>query len=420
MIYFILIWRCAMKKLILCILTLTAFIFSSVTAFADSGNVSKYVDEYTEVRVSWNSWEDGVTELNWIQIQSGGKGDYGFIYYGTESISDEGEYLGFRDFFASLPEGSVTFPTRNIDPLHIVLTDVAGIEYFWDPEVPDEEMEPGEMTYSFEFDIYQLEEDSKQMNLSKSRQAGFKYRDFSKGITYAGLASGTAGIESFEGNGDVSFSTYRGMMIGKEEIPEEPFVNAEQQSDNGKSDVIVFKGDQKQLYSGWEEYDPDTGETYSFRDLVIETSEEGEYRVQYFEVQMDGEIQHVRQFQGLLPADEMVFPKKLGESFSVDLNIEGMWVEYDWSPEDDKENADPEPTEGTLSVSCTWHFEDERTYRSISKFSSSYFSYMHHQSGDSIGAWTEGTIDGEILTGGWGELGSGRFMQRIKDSYPME
>jgi len=69
-----------MKKLILCILTLTAFIFSSVTAFADSGNVSKYVDEYTEVRVSWNSWEDGVTELNWIQIQSGGKGDYGFIY----------------------------------------------------------------------------------------------------------------------------------------------------------------------------------------------------------------------------------------------------------------------------------------------------------------------------------------------------
>jgi len=135
---------------------------------------------------------------------------------------------------------------------------------------------------------------------------------------------------------------------------------------------------------------------------------------------MDGVTEHLRRFQGSIPADQIQLPKKLGESFSVDLNVEGMRTEYDWSPGDDKETEEPEPVEGTLSVSCTWHFEYERTYKSISKYSSTYFSFMNHESSDSIGAWTEGRIDGEPLTGGWGEVGSGRYMIRMKDSYPME
>ncbi|ETA79852.1 hypothetical protein [Youngiibacter fragilis] len=412
-----------MRKLIICIFTLAAFIFSSVTAFADSGIVMKYTDEYTEARVSWSSWEDGVTELNWIQIQIGEmeeKGGYGFIYYWTESFTDEGEYLGYRDFSAQLPEGSLVIPARNFDPLHILLDDVAGIEHVWNPEMPEDGNEPVEKTYSFDFEISGLNEDSRQMYLSKSRQAPYKFNNFSKGVTFVGTASGTAGGVEFEGDGDVSFSSYKGMMIGKDEMPEEPEVKAAQKTENGKSNVIVLKGDQKQLYSGWEEYDPDTYETRSYRDLVILTSEEGTYWIQYFEVIMDGVTEHLRRFQGSIPADQIQLPKKLGESFSVDLNVEGMWTEYDWSPGDDKETEEPEPVEGTLSVSCTWHFEYERTYKSISKYSSTYFSFMNHESSDSIGAWTEGTIDGEPLTGGWGEVGSGRYMIRMKDSYPME
>jgi len=61
-----------MRKIVICVLALAAFVLSSVTAFAAAGKVEKYGDEYTVIGANWVSEEDGVTESSWISIQIDG------------------------------------------------------------------------------------------------------------------------------------------------------------------------------------------------------------------------------------------------------------------------------------------------------------------------------------------------------------
>ena len=68
----------------------------------------------------------------------------------------------------------------------------------------------------------------------------------------------------------------------------------------------------------------------------------------------------------------------------------------------------------------TWHLEEGRIFRAISKYSSQTFSRMVHESVDTTSAWTEGTIDGMLLEGGVGGFSTGRFMTREKGEYPWE
>ncbi|MBW8383414.1 MAG: hypothetical protein K0M69_12955 [Youngiibacter sp.] len=408
-----------MRKIVICVLALAAFVLSSVTAFAAAGKVEKYGDEYTVIGANWVSEEDGVTESSWISIQiDGSKVEGDILIYGTEYIRDDGEYLGYREFFATLPAGAVVLENTKVEAFHLVLDDVIGQEVMWTPDEEKEEPpEPIEATHSFVIDL-KVNEVYKEMFLSQTRYFDVKFRDFSRGVTYAAESIGSVDGEEFAGDGYVGFTTYRGMAIGESEIPEEPKA-AVQEAGNPDNDVLITKDDQVQLYAGWEEYDPDTMEPVSYTEIGINKEDKETFSVGYFSISMEGSLNHVRYFEGTVPGDAVGMPKKLEESVAADFTASGLWYEFEWDTESGEEPVLPDPEEGELDVVITWYFEEGRTFRALSKYSSGTYSRMVHESVDTSEAWTEGTIDGESFTG-MGDVSIGRFMTREKGEFPWE
>lgn len=418
---FMMIWRFAMRKLILCIFTLAAFMFSSVTAFASSGNVVKYEDDYVSIGANWESVEEGVIANSWINIQIGGsKGEGDILYYGTEYITEEGEYLGYRDFMAYIPEGTVIIENGKPESYHLFLPDISGQEYFWSPDMPEgEPQEPYEAVHSFEMDL-QFTDEYDEMFITKSSYFDVKYRDFSKGVTYAAVSAGSVDGIGFEGTGNLSFSDYKGMAIGDSDVPEEPKSAAAADTGKPENNVLITKDTELSLYSGWEEYDPDTMEPTSYRELYLDVTEKGLINVGFFSIVMEGSLYYVRIFEGNIPSGSLDFPKKLDGSVTTDFLSTGSWYEFTWDSESGEEPVYPDPEEGELDVSLTWHLEEGREFRALSKYSSQTFSRMVHESVDTTSAWTEGTIDGMVLEGGTGGFSAGRFMTRVKGEYPWE
>lgn len=406
-----------MKKIVIAIFALAAFLLSSVTAFAASDKVERYSGAYTAIAANWVSYADGITSSSWINIQSEGeKGED--LFYGTEYMTSEGEYLGYREFYATLPEGTINAEKRNLESFHLILSDVSGTEVFWSPDSDKEEQpEPQEVTHSFEIDLV-ITETYKEMFLAHSRFFDIKFRDFSRGLTYAARSTGSVDGEGFEGDGNISFSSYSGMAIG-EQVPEEPKVLSELKEKPG-NDVQITKDSQIQLYTGFEEIDPDAMETLSYTELGISRVEKGTFSVSYFSMKMEGSIANVRFFDGQIPESEVGIPKKLEGSITADFTAQGLWYEFVWDTESEEDPVVPDPSEGSLDAAVTWYLEEGRTFRAISKYSSGTFTRMNHEAVDTSSAWTEGTIDGEVFTDGFGDISIGRFMSRIKGELPWD
>ena len=140
-----------------------------------------------------------------------------------------------------------------------------------------------------------------------------KYRDFSKGVTYAADSTGSVDGIEFEGSGNLSFSDYKGIVIGGSDMPEEPKSAETVGSGKQANNVVITKETQLQLYSGWEEYDPDSMEPTSYKELYLYVMKKGLINVGFFSFVMEGSLYRVRIFEGSIPSDTLELPKKLDE-----------------------------------------------------------------------------------------------------------